>query len=141
MSENEFLLAISNLMDTKMDALEKIVDTKMDALEKRIDAKMDARFDAFEKRMDAKMDARFDAFEKRMDAKMDVRFDSIEKRVKRIEVDLIENNILPRLNTIEACYISTYERYKESADRMDAALDDVALLKKVVAEHSHRLAI
>lgn len=41
-----------------------------------------------------------------MDKKLDARLNSIENRIKRIEVDLLENNAIPRLNTIESCYTS-----------------------------------
>lgn len=50
-----------------------------------------------------------------------------------------ENVILPRLNTIESCYTDTYNRYKDYADKMDAAFADIELLKKVVTEHSEKL--
>ena len=43
-----------------------------------------------------------------------------------------ENIIMPRLNEIEVCYTSTYDRYKEHADRMERTYDDVAVLKQVV---------
>lgn len=46
---------------------------------------------------------------------------------------------MPRLNDIEACYTSTYQRYKDHADRMEQTYEDVALLKKVVASHSEML--
>ena len=39
----------------------------------------------------------------------------IKHRVKKIELTQ-ENVILPRLQNIEACYTSTYERYKNSVD-------------------------
>ena len=74
-----------------------------------------------------------------LDAKLDARLKPIENRVKRIEIDLLENNVIPRLNTIESCYTETYNRYKDYADKMDAALDDIELLKKVVTEHSEKL--
>ena len=50
-----------------------------------------------------------------------------------------ENVILPRLNTIESCYTDTYNRYRDYADKMDAAFADIELLKKVVTEHSEKL--
>lgn len=49
-----------------------------------------------------------------------------------------ENMILPRLNTIESCYTDTYTRYKEYADKMDSTFSDVDLLKRVVAEQSKK---
>ena len=74
-----------------------------------------------------------------LDKKLDARLKPIEGRVKRIEIDLLENNAIPRLNTIESCYTDTYNRYKDYADKMQAAFDDIELLKKVVSEHSEKL--
>lgn len=74
-----------------------------------------------------------------LDAKLDARLKPIENRVKRIEVDLLENNVIPRLNTIESCYTETYNRYKDYADKMAAAFEDIEILKKVVSEHSEKL--
>lgn len=34
---------------------------------------------------------------------------------------------------------SIYERYQNYADRMQAAFDDIELLKKVIAEHTEKL--
>ena len=74
-----------------------------------------------------------------MDKKLDARLQPIENRLKRIEIDSLENNVIPRLNTIESCYTDTYNRYKDYADKMEAAFADIELLKKVVSEHSEKL--
>ncbi len=50
-----------------------------------------------------------------------------------------ENVILPRLNTVESCYTDTYNRYKNYADKMEAAFADIEIMKKVLAEHSEKL--
>ena len=50
-----------------------------------------------------------------------------------------ENVISPRLDTIESCYIDTYNRYKNYGDKMQAAFDDIEIMKKVIAEHSEKL--
>lgn len=50
-----------------------------------------------------------------------------------------ENVIMPQLNTIQSCYLDTYHRYRNNADRMDAAYEDIDILKKVVAQHSEKL--
>lgn len=73
-----------------------------------------------------------------MDKKLNSKLQPIENRLKRIEVTL-ENNVVPRLQNIEACYTSTYDRYKDYADRMEAAFDDIEIMKKVIAEHSAKL--
>lgn len=74
-----------------------------------------------------------------LDAKLDARLKPIENQLKRIEVDLLENNVIPRLSTIESCYTDTYNRYKDYADKIEAAFADIELLKKVVSEHSEKL--
>ena len=61
-----------------------------------------------------------------------------KERVKKVELTL-ENKVLPRLNTIEACYISTFNRYKEHVETYDSMKQDIYIIKKVVAEHSEKL--
>ncbi len=60
-----------------------------------------------------------------LDTKLDARLKPIENQLKRIEVDLLENNVIPRLNTIESCYTDTYNRYKDYADKIEAAFADI----------------
>ena len=62
----------------------------------------------------------------------------IKTRVKKIEITQ-ENEILPRLNTIESCYTSTYDRYKDNVDTYESMKQDISIIKKVVAEHSEKL--
>lgn len=74
-----------------------------------------------------------------LDVKLDARLKPIENRLKRIEVDLLENNVVPRLNTIESCYTDTYNRYKDYVEKMESAFADIEIMKKVIAEHSEKL--
>ena len=93
MSDNELLLAISDMMDKKLDARLKPLENNLEVMQNDI------------------------------------------RNIKLFQ----ENVILPRLNTIESCYTDTYNRYKDHADKMQAAFDDIELLKKVVTEHSIKL--
>ena len=93
MIDNELLLAISNMMDKKLDSRLKPIEDSIQAVRNEV------------------------------------------RNVKLFQ----ENVLLPRLNTIEACYTSTYDRYKKYTDRMEANFDDTELLKKVVTEHSEKL--
>lgn len=68
----------------------------------------------------------------------DKKLKPIEQRLTNIELKL-ENDIQPRLQNIEACYTSTYERYRKQADSYEAMQADIELIKKVVAEHSEKL--
>ena len=63
----------------------------------------------------------------------------VKDRVKRIELTQ-ENIIIPRLNNIESCYISTFKRYKDNADGFEFAIKhDIPIMKQILAEHSRIL--
>lgn len=51
----------------------------------------------------------------------------------------LENNIIPRLSTIESCYLDTFQRYMERTDQMDGMQMDIDVLKNVVEKHSGEL--
>ena len=80
-----------------------------------------------------------------MDKKLKSELQPIKNRLDRIENNAtnislkLENEIQPQLDTITSCYTDTYDRYKDYADKMEAAFDDIELLKKVVSEHSIKL--
>ncbi len=93
MSDNELLLAISDMMDKKLKATLQPIENRLDR---------------------------------------------IENKVTNISLTL-ENDIRPRLNTIESCYTDTYNRYKDYAEKMDAAFTDIEIMKKVITEHSEAL--
>lgn len=65
--------------------------------------------------------------------------DEVKERVKRIELTQ-ENIIIPRLNNIESCYTSTYERYKNNADVFEFTIKhDIPIMKQILTEHSRIL--
>ena len=69
---------------------------------------------------------------------LDKKLQPIEDRTKQIEMTL-ENDVLPRLQTIESCYTSTYKRYQSGIAQIDAMQSDIEIMKKVIAEHSEKL--
>lgn len=68
----------------------------------------------------------------------DKKLKPIEQRLTNIELTL-ENEVKPRLQNIEACYTSTFDRYKNYAEGYEAMQADIEIIKKVVAEHSKKL--
>ena len=68
----------------------------------------------------------------------DKKLKPIEQRLKNIELTL-ENDIKPRLQNIEACYTSTFDRYKNSVEGYETMQADIEIMKKVIAEHSEKL--
>ncbi|MEZ3446105.1 MAG: hypothetical protein K1W30_13410 [Lachnospiraceae bacterium] len=79
------------------------------------------------------------AISEMLDKKLDARLNPIENRIKRIEVDILESQVIPRLNTIESCYTSTFDRYKDSVEDYEAIKQDISIMKKVITEHSEKL--
>lgn len=69
---------------------------------------------------------------------LDEKLKPIDNRTKRLEL-MLENEVVPRLQNIESCYTSTYHRYINSSEGIEAAMNDVELLKQVVREHSTKL--
>ncbi len=104
----EDLLAIENIFDKKVDVLAQGIGT------------LGNRMDSLEHRMDG----------------LEHRMDGLEHDIKYIKVDLIENNILPRLSTIESCYTSTYDRYREGSEKFSNAIDDIAVMKMAIRKNS-----
>lgn len=73
-----------------------------------------------------------------MDEKFKANLAPLEKRLTKIELAL-ENDILPQLQNIGACYTSTYERYQNNSDKIEAVFEDIELVKNVLMEHSEKL--
>ena len=71
--------------------------------------------------------------------------DLLDKKLQPIKDDIQflklqnENDILPRLQNIEACYTSTYNRYKSGISQIDAIQADIEVMKSVIREHSEKL--
>ena len=126
---------IENL-ELRMDRLEQRMDCleqRMDSLEQRVD-NLEQRMDSLEKSV-TKLEQRMDSLEQRVD-RLEHRMDSLEHEIKYIKVDLIENNVLPRLSTIESCYTSTYDRYKEDSEKISNTYDDIVVMKMAIRKNS-----
>lgn len=69
---------------------------------------------------------------------LDKKLEPINSRLKKIEINQ-ENDILPRLQNIESCYTSTYNRYQNSVADYENMKQDIEIMKKVITEHSEKL--
>lgn len=117
MTDNELLLAISNMMDTKLDHITKDVQ----------DIRKDIK----------KANTRLEKVELRI-GNLEKDINEIKSKVLNVELTL-ENDIEPPLNNIQACYTTTYDRYKDSVEDYEAMKQDISIIKKVVEEHSEKL--
>lgn len=69
---------------------------------------------------------------------MDKKLEPVKDGVRQVKITL-ENDILPRLQNIESCYTSTYERYQNGIAQLESMQSDIDIIKKVVTEHSETL--
>ena len=71
--------------------------------------------------------------------------DMMDKKLNPIKEDIEflkmqnENKILPRLQNIESCYSSTFNRYQSGVEQINAMQADIDIMKKVIQEHSRKL--
>ena len=146
MTDNELLLAISNMMDTKLKSELQPIRNEMHVFKNEVrnelkEVKEDVR-NVKEELREVKEDVQH-VKEELQEVKEDVQNVKDDLRNVKAEVHCIklyqENITLPRLNTIEACYTDTYRRYASYTEKIEAVFEDVRMLKIVVAEHSEKL--
>lgn len=69
---------------------------------------------------------------------LDSKLKPVNTKTSNIEL-LLENDILPRLQNIESCYISTFLRYSNGISESESLKANMDIIEKVVAEHSVEL--
>ena len=102
---------------------------------KRLDG-IDERLDGIDERLD-RMDEHFEKVDKRLD-NLEQGMEDLQARTKHLEITM-ENDIVPRLQNIEDCYLTTYKRYAEGIEKQDSLVEDVSVLKIVVERHSAQI--
>lgn len=112
---NEDLLAISQILDVKLKAEIQPIKNEIQALKDEIQS------------VKAELQAEIQS----------VRIE-LEAEIHQIKL-FQENVIMPRLNTIEECYTSTYTRYKNSVEGYEAVQTDNEIMKRIIMEHSEKL--
>jgi len=160
MSDNELLLAVSDMMDKKLKPIHEQMgkmETHMDNMETSMD-KMETRMDNIETSMD-KIETRMDNIETSMD-KMETRMDNIETRMDNVEINIdnletrmmshmnngfakiyniLENEIRPDIKLLAENFLPAATRFEKSTMEIEDMQSDIELLKKVVVEHSEKL--
>ena len=147
MTNDELYLALSQLVKSNSKELESRMDAMENRLSNRID-NLDAEMHCIEKRLSDRidnMDAEMHCIEKRLSDRidnMDVEMHCIENRldsgIKNIKL-FLENVMEPRLQNIEGCYTSTFERYKVYAEKYEGLEMDIEVIKSVVSKHNQIL--
>lgn len=158
MVDKEMLAAMEELLDRKLDEkLDQKFDEKLKPINQKLD-KLDNRILRVETSVKnlkdgmEKLDERTSRLETSVEnlkdgmEKLDKRTSRLETSVEKMEEDMtyvkvvqLENNVIPRLNTIEKCYVDTSRRYLEQTERIDRMDADISILKQVVTNHSEQL--
>ena len=132
MTSDELYLAISELVDKNSKEMEYHLD--------KIDASLRDELHIMKDEMNI-MNDRMNIMNDRVNAMCDElngKIDILSKDIHNIQLRL-ENIIEPRLQNIEACYTSTFERYSINVERFDRMQLDIDVLKSVVRKHDQLL--
>jgi len=124
------------LSQKDLQAIKEIFDVRFDSLDGRMD-KLDDRMDKLDGRMD-KLQGRMDKLQGRMD-KLQGQVDELQGDVKFIKVEMLENGIIPRLKTIEACFLDASNRYIKNSDLFAQKIEHIDTIDQVVTDHSKQI--
>ena len=130
---NDDLLAISQLLDVKLKAEIQPIKNEIQNLKGEIQANKTEI-----KAVKAELQAEIQAVRAELQAEIQAVRADLQTQILQMKL-FQENVMMPRLNTIEACYLSTYNRYKDSVEGYDALQADNALMKSIIMEHSDKL--
>jgi len=114
MTDNELLLAISNMMDAKLDSkLEPIKNDIRDIKSEQVTMKNNIR-----------------------NIKSDIDF--MKSDLIKINIT-VENELRPNIQLLAENYVPAANRYEKAISRLEVMESDIDLLKKVVTDHSRKL--
>ena len=114
MTNNELLLSISRMLDTKLKVEIQPIKDALQSVKNEV-KEINVRLQSVETEV------------------QQIKDETYQLRLNQ------EKTIMPRLNTIESGYTGTYNRYRSYVEKMETAFMDIDVLKMVVAEHSEKL--
>ncbi len=152
MVDNEMLLAISDLLDTKMGSFKVEIhqELKKDFRELKKELKQDIQDVRQELKQDIQ-DVRQELTDVRQELKQDIQdvrqeLTDVRQELTDVRQELkqdfhfvrfdIENNIKPQLNLLTENLLPAAKRYSQTTEDVEQLKTDVKLLKEVVREHS-----
>ena len=134
MTDNELLLAISNMLEPIREDIREIkveilgLKNRISSLESEV-SNLKSRISGIESEITG---LRADFIQ------LSDKVTRLENYTKNTNYRL-ELEVIPRLQNIEQCYLSTYERYKLGVEEHDIMKQDISVLKNVVTKHSEKL--
>ena len=134
---NDDLLAISHLLDVKLKAEIQPIKNEMHSMKAELRGEIQsvkAELQGEIQSVKAELQSEIRAVRADLQGEIDL----LQAEVHQIKL-FQENVVMPQLNTIQSCYTSTYNRYKDSVEGYEALQADNELMKQIMMQHSEQL--
>ncbi len=137
---NDDLLAISQLLDVKLKAEIQPIKNEIQSVKNEIQS-VKAELQGEIQSVKAELQGEIQSVKAELQGEIQfVKADLYSVKAEIHQIKLFqENTIMPQLNTIQACYTSTYNRYKDSVEGYERLEADNELMKQIIMEHSRKL--
>lgn len=127
MTDNELLLAISDLMEKKLESKLEPIRNDINELKTGVN-NLTIRMD--------RLEAKIDILETRMDS-LEIRVTSLENRVTKLELH-IENVTDKNIQLLAENYMPAAKKYETETAKIGSMQMDIEIMKDVIREHSER---
>ncbi|MCI9438395.1 MAG: OmpH family outer membrane protein [Lachnospiraceae bacterium] len=148
---NDDLLAISQLLDVKLKAEIQPIKNEIQSVKNEIQS-VKAELQGEIQSVKAELQGEIQSVKAELQGEIQSVKAELQGEIQFVKADLYsvkaeihqiklfqENTIMPQLNTIQACYTSTYNRYKDSVEGYERLEADNELMKQIIMEHSRKL--
>ena len=134
---NDDLLSISQLLDVKLKAEIQPIKNEMQTLRNEIRS-VKTELQGEIQAVKAELQGEIQVVKAELQGEIQAVKAELQAEIHQIKL-FQENIMMPRLNTIESCYTSTYDRYKNSIEEYERMQADNELMKEIIMEHSAQL--
>lgn len=131
MTNEELLVAMSNMMDQRLDEKLEPLKKDMSEVKDRV-TNIEDRITNIEDRV-TNIENRVTNIEDRV-TNMETQITNIKDRVTNIEID-IENDIRPGIITLCDAYGTQFDRYSISIESHEKMKTDIEVMKSIVSRH------
>ena len=145
---NDDLLAISQLLDVKLKAEIQPIKNEIQTLRNEIQS-VKTELHGEIQAVKAELQAEIQTVKVGLHGEIQTVKAELQTEIQSVKAELQteiqqikmfqENIMMPRLDTIESCYTSTYNRYKDSVEGYEMLQADNELMKNIIMEHSEQL--
>ena len=130
---------ISGMLENMQNSLRAEIAETRDSLQSSLRAEIAETRGSLQNSLRAEIAETRDSLQSSLRTEIAETRDSLQSQLTQINLTL-EQNVVPRLNTIESCYVSTYERYSQGINQLESIQSDILVMKDVIMKHSTQLA-